>query len=124
MTAPAMSVNIKWVEDWNKADMLCWIKTLQGRYKFEGKKSYQATIMMQIVKQKKLTGGNLAKCDTVYSLITLFQNKIKHRTAKVLQENLRLERAMYQQRKLSQTIIKKGQWAPKVGEKIRCVEIR
>eukprot|EP01084_Bolivina_argentea_P295479 508721_1 len=118
------SVNIKWVGNWDKNDTLKWVKTLQDMHRFEGDSTHQANIMYQIIKQKNLTGKHLEKCDTTQSIKKLFGHKIQPKTAKMLLENLNLERTMYQKRELSKNIIKKGKWKPRVDEKIRVVDIR
>eukprot|EP01083_Nonionella_stella_P264681 897543_1 len=89
------SVNVKWVEKWDNKDVLQWIKILQDFKSFEGKKTQKSETMKLIIKNKNITGKRLINCNTKQSLVDLFQKKITQETAKVLRDNLTLERSMF-----------------------------
>eukprot|EP01084_Bolivina_argentea_P282546 483667_1 len=111
------SVHVKWIEKWNKMDMLQWIKTYQDRGEFEGKRTQQSEAMKSLIQRKNITGKRLINCNTRQSFIDLFEKKITQNTAKVLRDSLNLERSMFQKRELSQTIIRQSKWQPRIMEK-------
>eukprot|EP01084_Bolivina_argentea_P038598 71386_1 len=118
------SVNVKWVEKWDNKDVLQWIKILQDFKSFEGKKTQKSETMKLIIKNKNITGKRLINCNTKQSLVDLFQKKITQETAKVLRDNLTLERSMFTKRELSKTIIRQSKWQPTLNEKIRFVDTK
>eukprot|EP01084_Bolivina_argentea_P291217 500496_1 len=118
------SVNTKQIEEWDISDMLQWIKVLQDRHEFEGSESAEANQMIKIINERKLTGRTLKNCETIKSLVDLFESKIKKNTGVVLRNSLNLEREMWKKRKLSQIVIKMGKWSPQTGEKIRLVDTK
>eukprot|EP01084_Bolivina_argentea_P131648 232348_1 len=120
----AASVSTRQVMQWDKQDVLRWVKTYQDREAFEGTGRAQFNVMNSIINRKRLTGKQLDPCDTLASLKKLFNNKINSVTARILLDSLKMERSMFQKRELSKSVIKKNQWKPRVGEKIRLVEMK
>eukprot|EP01084_Bolivina_argentea_P131649 232349_1 len=106
----ATSVNTRCVAKWDKQDVLTWIKIHQDREAFEGKNTVQFNVMNSIINKKRLSGKHLEKCNTIISIGRLFENKIRDVTARVLLDSLNIERAMYEKRKLSKSIINKSDW--------------
>eukprot|EP01084_Bolivina_argentea_P173375 300275_1 len=113
------SVNIKWLEEWDVVDALKWIKLLQDRELIEG-----SNTMSTIIRQEQYSGRDLIKCVKQDSLIKLFKGKITKKTARILQDQLNMERQMCMKRKQSQLDIRQGKWTPRLFEKIRCVDDR
>eukprot|EP01084_Bolivina_argentea_P300472 518122_1 len=100
------------------------IKRLQQTEMLEGKKTDEANIMNAIIKEKEYSGKQLIICNTRDSFMKLFKNKIKPKTARILEEHLSMERQMFMRREQSKRHIKNGKWKPHVGEKIRLVEVK
>eukprot|EP01084_Bolivina_argentea_P207832 354516_1 len=54
----------------------------------------------------------------------LFENKITSVSARVFLAGLNMERAMFQKMVLSKRLIEQNKWKPRVGEKVRLVEVK
>eukprot|EP01084_Bolivina_argentea_P276718 472222_1 len=99
-SAPAASVNARWIGKWDKTDVLRFVKVHQDREEFEGKGKAQYNTMKEIIHKKQLSGKHVEKCDTVMDIRQLFENKINSVSARVLLDGLNMERSMFQKKEL------------------------
>eukprot|EP01084_Bolivina_argentea_P276716 472218_1 len=99
-SAPAASVNARWIGKWDKTDVLKFVKVGQDRESFEGVGTTQFHKMNSIIHKNKLSGKEVERCDTVMDIRQLFENKINSVSARVLLDGLNMERSMFQKKEL------------------------